>query len=116
MTFQNFLSGAPAQDYVIQNAPYEEQIRDAAKAIKDAEYVLVGAGAGLSAAAGLTYDGKRFTDHFAEFIEKYGVTDMYSAGFYPFPSEEARWGYWSKHVYVNRIEPDAIPKPMTILS
>lgn len=86
-----------------------EQIQLAAKAIEEAEYILIGAGAGLSAAAGLTYGGKRFQDNFPEFIEKYGMTDMYSAGFYPFPSEEARWGYWSKHVYVNRIAPDALP-------
>jgi NAD-dependent SIR2 family protein deacetylase len=62
----------------------------------------------MSAAAGLTYSGKRFEDNFAEFIAKYGIGDMYSAGFYPYPSEEARWGYWSKHVYLNRIEPTAL--------
>lgn len=108
-TFQQFLCGVPARDYIFQNTPYEEQIEAAAAAIREAEYVLIGAGAGLSAAAGLTYSGKRFTDNFPEFIEKYGMTDMYSAGFHPFPSEEARWGYWSKHVYVNRIEPEALP-------
>lgn len=109
MTFHDFLSGVPARDYIFQEVSYAEQIQSAAKAIEEAEYILVGAGAGLSAAAGLTYGGKRFRDNFPEFIEKYGMTDMYSAGFYPFPSEEARWGYWSKHVYVNRIAPDALP-------
>lgn len=109
MTFQEFLCGTPAADYIFQKTPYEEQIAEAARAIENAECVLIGAGAGLSAAAGLTYGGKRFTDLFPEFIEKYGMTDMYSAGFYPFPSEEARWGYWSKHVYVNRIAPEALP-------
>lgn len=109
MTFQRFLCGVPAKDYIFQHTPYEEQIANAAKAIKTAQYILIGAGAGLSAAAGLTYGGRRFTDNFPEFIEKYGMTDMYSAGFYPFPSEEARWGYWSKHVYLNRIAPEALP-------
>lgn len=109
MTFQQFLCGVPAETYIFQHTPYEEQIANAAKAIKTAEYILIGAGAGLSAAAGLTYGGRRFTDNFPEFIEKYGMTDMYSAGFYPFPSEEARWGYWSKHVYLNRIAPEALP-------
>lgn len=108
MTFQEFLCGIPARDYIFQKTEYDEQIAQAAKAIEKAEYILIGAGAGLSAAAGLTYSGKRFTDYFPEFIEKYGMTDMYSAGFYPFPSEEAKWGYWSKHVYVNRIEPQAL--------
>lgn len=108
MTFQEFLCGMPARDYIFQETDYEEQIAQAKEAIAGAEYILIGAGAGLSAAAGLTYGGKRFTDNFPEFIEKYGMTDMYSAGFYPFPNEEARWGYWSKHVYVNRIEPQAL--------
>lgn len=108
MTFQEFLCGAPARDYIFQKTEYEEQIVQAAKAMEEADDILIGGGAGLSAAAGITYSGKRFTDNFPEFIEKYGMTDMYSAGFYPFPSEEARWGYWSKHVYINRIEPPAL--------
>lgn len=37
------------------------------------------------------------------------MRDMYAAGFYPFPTEEERWGYWSRHAYVNRIEPQALP-------
>lgn len=110
--FTQFLSGIPARDYVFQDAAYEEQVRAAARLLSSADAVVVGAGAGLSAAAGLTYGGKRFADNFGEFIEKYGsmyMKDMYSAGFYPFPTEEAKWGYWSKHAYLNRIEPDALP-------
>lgn len=109
MSFEQFLSGVLARDYIFQKEPYVEQIKKAAEILNEADYILIGAGAGLSAAAGLTYSGKRFTDNFPEFIEKYGMTDMYSGGFYPFPGEEARWGYWSKHVYVNRIEPEALP-------
>ena len=95
----------------VQKTSYEEQIRHAAEMIEKADAILIGAGAGLSAAAGLTYGGKRFTDHFSEFIDKYGkmyMRDMYSAGFYPFPTEEAEWGYWSKHAYLNRIEPEGL--------
>lgn len=114
MTFQEFLCGIPARDYIFQTMPYEDQIQAAARALQEADHILIGAGAGLSAAAGLTYSGKRFTDNFPEFIEKYGMTDMYSAGFYPFSSEEARWGYWSKHVYVNRIRPEALPLYRTL--
>ena len=109
MNWNNFLYGMPARDYVFQDEPHEEQIKKAAKYIKEADYILIGAGAGLSTAAGLTYDGERFKKNFLEFIEKYGMKDMYSAGFYPFPSEEARWGYWSKHAYINGIEPEGLP-------
>ena len=112
ITFQTFLNGTPARDYVFQQTPYEEQVRQAAKLIQEADCILIGAGAGLSTAAGLTMGGARFTDHFQEFIDKYGgsyMTDMYSAGFYPFPTEEAKWGYWSKNAMVNRIIPGALP-------
>lgn len=107
-----FLSGMPARDYIFQNTPYEEQIQSAVELIGNAESILIGAGAGASTAAGLTYSGTRFTDNFGEFIEKYGtmyMTDMYTAGFYPFPSQEAKWGYWSKHSMINRFLPPALP-------
>ena len=110
--WQQFLSGTPARDYVFQNETYENQINAAAEYIKNAAVVLIGAGAGASTAAGIQYGGKRFKDNFGEFIDKYGseyITDMYSAGFYPFPSEEARWGYWSKHALMNRFMPPALP-------
>lgn len=112
MTFQDFLSGTPAGAYVFQQVPYGQQIRQAAKLIRDAEFILIGAGAGLSTAAGLAMGGSRFQEHFKEFMEKYGgpyMQDMYSAGFYPFPSEEAKWGYWSKSVMVNCVLPGALP-------
>ena len=80
------------------------------KALCEADAVVVGAGAGLSTAAGFTYSGERFQRHFADFIGKYGFTDMYSAGFYPFPSEEEHWAYWSRHIYYNRYVP--APKPV----
>ena len=74
----------------------------AINAINDADYVLIGAGAGFSAAAGIEYSGKRFEDNFTDFIKKYGVTDMYSATFYPYETQEEKWAHWVRHVYVNR--------------
>lgn len=109
--FYDFLCASPSNDYVIQKKSYEEQIEKTASLINEADALLIGAGAGTSTSAGLSYSGKRFTDNFGEFIEKYGRTymsDMYSAGFYPFASEEAKWGYWSKHALLNRFEPPAL--------
>lgn len=91
---------------------YEKQMEQARAWIKEAEVILIGAGAGVSTVAGLTYSGERFTDHFAEFIEKYGaeyMPDMYAAGFYPFPTQEEKWGVWSKHSMINRFLPPAMP-------
>lgn len=110
--WRNFLCNTPARDYVFQKDAYEDQIDRAVENIRNADCVIIGAGAGASTAAGIQYGGKRFTDNFAEFIKKYGehyMTDMYAAGFYPYPSEEAKWGYWSKHALMNRFDPPALP-------
>ncbi len=64
--------------------------------------VVLGAGAGLSAAAGFTYSGERFKKYFSDFEKKYGIKDMYSGGFYPFETQEEYWAWWSRHIYVNR--------------
>ncbi|MCY9691802.1 Sir2 family NAD-dependent protein deacetylase [Paenibacillus alginolyticus] len=80
------------------------RIEKAKQAIKQADYILLGGGAGLSAAAGITYSGKRFTDHFGSFIEKYGFTDLYTSSFYPFTTQEEKWAYWAKHISLNRYE------------
>lgn len=75
-----------------------------------AQAVVIGAGAGLSTAAGFTYRGKRFEHYFADFIRQYGFSDMYTGGFYPFASPEEHWAYWSRYIWINRYM-DA-PKPV----
>ena len=76
----------------------------------DADAVVIGAGAGLSTSAGLTYSGERFQQNFGDFIEKYGIQDMYSGGFYPFQTLEEYWAWWSRHIMVNRY--GKAPKPV----
>ena len=73
-------------------------------AIQEADAIVIGAGAGLSTAAGLTYSGERFERLFGDFIEKYGIRDMYSGGFFPFPTAEEQWAWWSRHIWCNRYE------------
>lgn len=72
------------------------------QALNDADAVLIGAGAGLSAAAGFTLTGPRFTESFADFIEKYHFRDLYSAGFHRFDTLEEHWAFWSRHIYIDR--------------
>ncbi len=81
---------------------YSEKIDKMKACINDADAVVIGAGAGLSTSAGLSYSGKRFEALFPEYIEKYNLPDMYSAAFYPHKTEEELWGYWCKHIYHNR--------------
>ena len=85
------------------------EIEKLRKALQSADAIVVGAGAGLSTSAGFTYSGERFERHFADFIRQYSFTDMYSAGFYPFPTEEEHWAYWSRHIYYNRYVPATKP-------
>lgn len=94
--------------------PYTAQIERLKAALDDADAVIIGAGAGLSASAGFSYSGERFYRYFADFAEKYGIRDMYSGGFYPFPSAEEFWAWWSRQIYFNRYAVDA-GKPYTDL-
>lgn len=88
------------------NASYDDKLNNLRQAIRNAETILIGGGAGLSTSAGLRYSGERFTSNFSDFISRYGLTDMYSAGFYPFPTQEEKWAYWSRHIKLNRYDPD----------
>lgn len=73
--------------------------------LDEADAIVVGAGSGLSTAAGFTYSGARFERYFRDFIERFGIRDMYSGGFYPFPDAETFWGWWCRHIWVNRYAP-----------
>lgn len=79
-----------------------ERIARVGRLIADADYILIGAGAGLSAADGLDYAGKEFEREFQPWIDRYDITDLYSSSFYPFKTEEERWAYWAKHIWFSR--------------
>lgn len=80
------------------------------RAIHDADAIMIGAGAGLSTAAGFVYAGERFRRYFSDFEAKYGFHDMYSGGFYPYDTQEELWAFWSRNIWINRYM-DA-PKPV----
>ena len=90
----------------IQTTKFTENISDNIEKLKEkirtADAVVIGAGAGLSTAAGFTYSGERFEKYFSDFQKKYGFKDMYSGGFYPYQTPEEHWAYWSRYIFVNR--------------
>lgn len=86
------------------------QIERLKTALQECDAVVIGAGAGLSTSAGFEYTGERFEKYFSDFAGKYGIRDMYSGGFYPFPAREEFWAYWSRYIFINRYM-DA-PKPV----
>ena len=89
---------------------YSKPMERLKAALQDCDAVVIGAGSGLSTAAGFTYTGERFEQYFSDFAQKYGIRDMYSGGFYPFPTQEEFWAYWSRYIFINRYQ-DA-PKPV----
>ena len=89
---------------------HQDPIRRLARALREADAVVVGGGAGLSTSAGFTYSGERFEKWFHDFGEKYHFQDMYSGGFYPYATPEEQWAFWSRNVYLNRYQDP--PKPV----
>ncbi|MBR2289765.1 MAG: hypothetical protein IJ867_03995 [Clostridia bacterium] len=76
----------------------KEKIEKAFNLIKEADFILIGAGSGLSTAAGIDYGGEEFREDFCDFIQKYGFSDLYTSSFYDFASNEEYWAYWAKHI------------------
>ena len=89
---------------------YSNKILQIKERIREADAVVIGAGAGFSTSAGFVYNGERFDKYFSDFRKKYGFSDMYSGGFYPYKTLEKHWGYWCRYIYINRYM-DA-PKPV----
>ena len=89
---------------------FSDKINRVKDLLKNADAVVIGAGAGLSTSAGFEYSGERFKKYFSDFGEKHGITDMYSGGFYPYQTLEEYWAWWSRQIYCNRYI-DA-PKPL----
>lgn len=93
---------------------YSDKLSRLKDEIATADAIIIGAGAGLSASAGFDYSGERFEKYFAGFHEKYGITDMYSGGFYPFETPNEYWAWWSRLILVNRYNVP-VGKPYTNL-
>ena len=91
-------------------ASFSKQIERLSQALASAKAIIIGAGAGLSTAAGYTYSGERFERLFGDFAARYGFSDMYTGGFWPYDTFEEYWAFWSRYVMCNRFKP--APKPV----
>lgn len=85
----------------------KENLKKLKEIINKADGVLIGAGSGLSTAAGIEYSGKQFEKHFKPFIQKYGFKDLYTSGFFKYNSLEEYWGVWSNHINYSDIGREA---------
>ena len=59
----------------------EGSIIQLSKCIEECDAIIIGAGSGLSTAAGLTYAGERFEKYFSDFIKKFECF-CYHSGFF----------------------------------
>lgn len=84
---------------------FDEKIDILKNQLATADAVVIGAGSGLSTAAGYVYSGERFTKYFSDFEAKYGFHDMYFGGFYPYKTLEEFWGFWCRYIWINRYAP-----------
>ena len=78
---------------------YQNNISTIYQKIQDADAILVGGAAGMSAANQHDFYGysKYFRDHFNEFQRKYGISNLCDALYHNYPSSEERWAYLAKH-------------------
>ncbi len=83
-------------------ANYSERIDFLYQAVGEADNIIIGAGSGLSTAAGIDYGGEEFRREFAPWIDRYGFTDLYTSSFHPFETKEEYWAYWAKHIWFSR--------------
>lgn len=81
--------------------------------LDEAEHVLVGVGAGLSASAGLNYAAPDFFRRHFPAHAALGLRTAWEAatGFWDITpaTRRAYWGYWARHIQVMRYEPPALP-------
>lgn len=84
--------------------PTENQASMLKEAITEADAIVIGIGAGMSAADGFTYVGPRFENNFPDFIEKYGFFDMLQASLFDFPSSQEYWAFESRFIALNYLD------------
>jgi NAD-dependent SIR2 family protein deacetylase len=114
----DFLSGTFRSNNktLVEIESFDERIEKAKKIIDEAAVIVIGAGAGLSTAAGLDFGGKRFHKYMSEFGEKYGYQDMYSGDFYNYDSLEEFWAFEAKTILVNRYNVEGLQLYKKILN
>lgn len=81
------------------------------KKIQEADAILIGASNGLSISEGLHLfaDNQAFRDTFPELRRKYGIRCILQGMSFSYPSEEEKWGFWTrlitKYVHEYQVTP-----------
>jgi NAD-dependent SIR2 family protein deacetylase len=75
--------------------PYQDNIETLQRKIQEAEAIVVGGAAGMSAAAGYNWyrTDEIFLKHFGKFAHQYGIENIFYGFYYRFSTREERWAY-----------------------
>ncbi|GAB6393686.1 MAG: NAD-dependent protein deacetylase SIR2 family [Treponematales bacterium] len=103
-------------------ARYWDSIRQASRVIQNTDCVLAGVGAGMTAAGGLCYADTALAEKwYPEYVAlgKKSILEIMS-DFWPTTINDhnaaAFWGFWVRHIYHLRYEPDALPPYRALFS
>lgn len=82
---------------------HEKNVKTLFEKIENAEAILVGAAAGMSASCGYNFFYKNdeiFQKYLGDFYEKYGFIGAFNGFYYRYPSTEARWAFLARFGYM----------------
>lgn len=80
---------------ILLDQQYQDHIAELHQKLEEAEAIVVGGAAGMSAAAGYNWyqTDEIFLNYFGKFADKYGIENIFYGFYYPFESREERWAY-----------------------
>jgi NAD-dependent SIR2 family protein deacetylase len=91
---------------------YSENLTKAATLIKEADYILIGAGAGLSAAGGLNYSDSTLFKKWFPKLSELGLSTIGEAISLYWEADDSNrkyfWAYWANHINKIRYETPAL--------
>ena len=76
----------------------EKKYQEVLSKINQADSTLIGASNGLAISGGIHIfaENADFLENFGDFREKYGYRNIVQGAFYPYPSEEEKWAFFSR--------------------
>lgn len=92
--------------------PYEDQIREFAEKVKEADCVVIGGASGLSAAGGGDFyyaPTESFYKHFGKFAERYGFRGAFEGSFHRYARPEDKWAYLATFLHTTQTAPVRSP-------
>src|SRR5690625_7560406 len=76
----------------------EKKYQEVLSKINQADSILIGASNGLAISGGIHIfaENADYLENFGDFRKKYGFRNIVQGAFYPYPSEEEKWAFFSR--------------------